>query len=278
MSCFYPKDAWFARRPNENGKRSIVFNRNDGYTDMPLQVPCGKCDGCQSDKSREWAIRMYHEAQMNERNSFLTLTYADAPEAISRRDCQLFLKRLRKECDVRYFITGEYGERTRRPHYHAVIFGQDFKTPDAIQVDSELYSCPRLNEIWRHGSVMCADFSMSTACYVAGYVQKKVGDQDTFSLMSKCPPIGASWFDRYHFDLARTGSCVIEGREYPIPHVYFDWSEAMAYDPLYRVKIQRLKRFQSMTAEKKLDLYREREAKEVYQKQRVEERKSKEKL
>jgi hypothetical protein len=31
---------------------------------------------------------------------------------------------------VRFFHCGEYGDLTRRPHYHALIFGYDF--PDRI--------------------------------------------------------------------------------------------------------------------------------------------------
>lgn len=278
MSCFYPRDAWYSRRLNETGKRSIVFNPREGFSDMSIQVPCGKCDGCKADASKEWAIRMYHESQMYERNSFLTLTYADAPEAISKRDCQLFLKRLRKEVNARYFICGEYGTRTHRPHYHAVVFGQDFKTADSIQIDSELYSCPRLNEIWKHGSVVCGDFTMASACYIAGYVQKKAGDQDTFNMMSTRPPIGRSWFDKYYLDLVRVGSVVIDDQRLPIPRVYFDWSTSIAGDPLGDVKASRKLRFQNMSPEKKLDKYREAEAKEVYQKQRNQQKQYNEKL
>lgn len=278
MSCFYPRDAWFATRLNENGKRPIVFNPREGFRDKHIQVPCGKCDGCMADRSKDWAIRMYHESVMHDRNAFLTLTYRDAPDSISRRDCQLFLKRLRRECDVRYFITGEYGERTRRPHYHAVIFGQDFKTPDAVQINEELYECPRLSEIWKQGSVVVGAFTMSSACYVAGYVQKKLGDDDTFSLMSKRPAIGRPFFDKYLDDMVKAGSCVIDGRQYPIPSAYFKWSECLPDDPLYPVKVERLYRFMSMTPEQKLDKYREAEAKEVYQKQRMQEKMYKEKL
>jgi hypothetical protein len=46
---------------------------------------------------------------------------------------QKFMKRLRdriKPLKIRFFHCGEYGDLTRRPHYHALIFGYDF--PDGI--------------------------------------------------------------------------------------------------------------------------------------------------
>jgi hypothetical protein len=39
---------------------------------------------------------------------------------------QKFMKRLRdriKPLKIRFFHCGEYGDKTRRPHYHALIFG-----------------------------------------------------------------------------------------------------------------------------------------------------------
>ena len=40
-------------------------------------------------------------------------------------DVQKFLKRLRKayKSKLRYFIAGEYGEQTARPHYHMILYG-----------------------------------------------------------------------------------------------------------------------------------------------------------
>lgn len=49
---------------------------------------------------------------------------------LNKRDVQLFFKRLRKyhakqnnRSRVKYYLCGEYGGRTKRPHYHAIIFG-----------------------------------------------------------------------------------------------------------------------------------------------------------
>ncbi|QCQ84676.1 replication initiator protein [Blackfly microvirus SF02] len=46
------------------------------YKDFPL--PCGKCTGCRLERSRQWAVRLMHEAQQHKHNSFVTLTYKDS--------------------------------------------------------------------------------------------------------------------------------------------------------------------------------------------------------
>lgn len=59
---------------------------------------------------------------------FVTLTYDNEhlPPNCSLRfeHLALFWKRLRKRVpNIKYFASGEYGETTLRPHYHAIIFG-----------------------------------------------------------------------------------------------------------------------------------------------------------
>lgn len=73
-------------------------------------IKCGQCMECRLAYSREWAIRITHEAQMHDRNCFLTLTYDDD-------HLQKFFKRLRHHFEFKYVACGEYGERRRRPHF-----------------------------------------------------------------------------------------------------------------------------------------------------------------
>lgn len=42
-----------------------------------MHLPCGRCIGCKLERSKQWAIRLMHEAQLHEANSFLNLTYDD---------------------------------------------------------------------------------------------------------------------------------------------------------------------------------------------------------
>lgn len=84
-------------------------------------IKCGQCMECRLAYSREWAIRITHEAAMHERNCFLTLTYDDdhLPKygQLVKSDLQKFFKRLRHHFNFKYVACGEYGERRRRPHF-----------------------------------------------------------------------------------------------------------------------------------------------------------------
>lgn len=127
MACFSPLVAYRSRDINVSGKRSMVFNPSYALApDDPLSLPCGQCIGCRLKYSAQWAARCFHESTMHEDNCFLTLTFDDEhlPESISVRDCQLFVKRLRKFASpekLRYAYCGEYGELFLRPHYHVLV-------------------------------------------------------------------------------------------------------------------------------------------------------------
>lgn len=229
MTCYHSKPAWKTGLPNENGKHPIRFGFRSETPDY--FIDCGKCEGCRVKQRRDWAIRMYHESQFHEYNSFLTMTYNDQnlPQdgKINKRDIQLFLKRLRAELDnkIRYYIVGEYGDQTQRPHYHACIFGQDFRGPNNYFIRDRVWGNPHLDRIWKLGHLEIAEFNLATAMYTAGYVTKKAGAADTFSLQSRNPPLGKNWVRKYHDQLRRVKSVPINGKEHPIPSIYLRWLE-----------------------------------------------------
>lgn len=247
MACYYPVNAWKSQRLNESGKRGIVFNIREGFADMPLQVPCGKCAGCMASRSQEWAVRAYHEASQHDRNCFVTLTYADPPPpSIDKKHLQDFFKRARHKYDFRYLACGEYGEQTHRPHYHALIFGEDF-LDEKIAISDSLYTSQPLADLWSHGHVAVAELSMATCCYVAGYVNKKIGDEDTFALRSTRPGLGKGWLEKYSDEIRRNGFVVIEGKKIPIPKRYLAWKE----EELIEVKKDRARMFKDMTPDER---------------------------
>jgi len=141
MPCYHPSNVEVTRKslgPNEftksNGrwKQSVVAGssvRRDQIT-----VPCGHCLGCRTDQARQWAVRLTHEQQTSKFAWFVTLTYAETPlnGSLDPKDTQLFIKRLRRKYKTRisYYLCGEYGETTQRPHYHLCVFGHAFKDRD----------------------------------------------------------------------------------------------------------------------------------------------------
>lgn len=281
MPCFNPIQGYRARHVNESGKRGIVFNAKDGFIDMPVKVPCGRCRGCRLEYSRQWAIRCVHEAQVHDDNSFITLTYNNdnLPEnrSIDKRELQRFFKRLRKEIgEFRYFACGEYGEMQNRPHYHAIIFGYEF--PDKL-VWSEsngnvLYRSAQLEKVWNKGYCLIGDVTFESAAYVARYVMKKhkpdkrktdeenkkpyqIVDRETgeyyevqpeFCLMSKGTKknqkggIGKQWYDMYKGDTTKD-FITINGKKVSVPRYYDRLLDKENPKELLRRKGNRIKNF-----------------------------------
>lgn len=96
-------------------------------------VGCGRCAPCLRKKQIDWCFRLQKELNASSSACFLTLTYDDKNVPISeggysllRSDFQKFMKRLRKHANhtekIKYYACGEYGDRTERPHYHAIVF------------------------------------------------------------------------------------------------------------------------------------------------------------
>lgn len=95
--------------------------------------PCGKCEPCLKARTSSWSFRLMQEGKQAEFAHFVTLTYdtthvpitARGFMSLSKRDVQLFFKRLRKlkpNARIKYYVCGEYGGHTMRPHYHAILF------------------------------------------------------------------------------------------------------------------------------------------------------------
>lgn len=234
MTCYRPNPAWRTMETNskgekvpvisETGKTPVTFKNRGSHLDADFLLPCGTCDGCAADKAMYWGIRMYHEAQLHDRNCFVTLTYREAPEKIQKDHLQKFFKRLRKRSTrrIRYFACGEYGEKTHRPHYHLALFNEDF-LGGAYSVNHQLYGNKILDRIWTYGNCVLSEFNLSTALYIAGYTAKKINDPDTFNLMSTRPPLGKEWARQNIDSMERIGAVMIEGQRFPIPPQYFNW-------------------------------------------------------
>ena len=157
--------------------------------------PCGKCAGCIRNYRQVWITRAILESYCHDdaRNYFLTLTYdgdhAPVDGQLSKRDFQLFIKRLRKQCgSLRYFACGEYGKKSLRPHYHAIIYGFTGTQED-------------IQRCWAQGFIFVGRVTPASCAYVAKYISKRydpewrkelesAGRTPEFSLMSRKPGLG----------------------------------------------------------------------------------------
>lgn len=269
MPCYHPLKGYRSKTVNPSGKRSIVFSPKEGYYDKPLDLPCGQCVGCRLERSRQWAIRCVHEAQLHEENCFITLTYDDdhlpADGSLNVEHFQKFMKRLRfrnSGKNIRFFHCGEYGENLGRPHYHACLFNFDFvdKKPWKKQNGNQYYVSEELTETWGMGHAMIGALTFESAAYVARYITKKVtGDQATdhytksdletsetltvlkpeYVTMSRRPGIGKNWYQKYKKEVFPEDHVVLRGKELKPPKFYLQQLELSFPDEYAFVKAKR---------------------------------------
>lgn len=270
MTCYAPLPAW---KPlvAPGGDKRLFFRppRGGEGAALKIAVPCGQCIGCRLERSRQWALRCLHEASLYERNCFLTLTYSDQflppLNSLRFRDFQLFMKRLRKifGSSIRFFHCGEYGDDTKRPHYHALIFNFDFddKVVHAISRDGHrLYTSESLDRIWGLGFCVIGSVSFESAAYVARYCVKKftgfaaeaayeVVDPVTgevlgrraaeYATMSRRPGIGGGWYEKYSGDVFPSDSVVHNGVPMRPPKSYDRYLERDDPELMRRVRAAR---------------------------------------
>lgn len=245
MPCYHPISAY------QCADGSIVFQERRWFnTVKTLSLPCGQCIGCRLERSRQWAMRCMHEAQLHEKNCFITLTYDNthlpSDGSLHYKDFQLFIKRLRKKFGnsrIRYYMAGEYGENFGRPHFHACIFGHDFydkKLWKRSSSGSMLYRSEDLELLWPFGYSSIGDVNFESAAYVARYIMKKVTghnskahytetDEETgeittrkpeFNKMSLKPGIGYEWYKKYKLDVYPHDYVIIKGKKVKPPKFY----------------------------------------------------------
>lgn len=253
MSCDAPMQAYRADKPNPaTGKRPMIFKVNGSFSGVRLMLPCGKCAGCRLENSRRWAVRIMHESKMHATNTFLTLTYnkecLPTVGTLVPTHLQAFHKRLHNRLlssrgeGIRYYGCGEYGDLSKRPHYHSIVFGFDF--PDKlIYARGErynVYQSKMLDEVWGMGACKIGEVNFETAAYVARYCMKKVDgakrdkghylvyDADglvhervpEFAHMSRRPGIGTSYFEKFGHEIKTHDSIIVSGKEVPSIRYY----------------------------------------------------------
>lgn len=161
-------------------------------------------------------------------NAFVTLTYEndkvprsqDGRGILVKKDVQDWMKRFRKEVErrlpgdgnygrrIRYYLVGEYGDLSWRPHFHAILFNYPNcrfgQSRYGRVVKNCCMFCDIVRDTWGRGNILLAECNPSTSSYTCGYVVKKMTALDDprlkglppeFARMSLRPGIGrdAMW-------------------------------------------------------------------------------------
>lgn len=261
------------------------------YNPKVMLIPCGQCIGCRIRQREDWTTRIELEARdyPKEEVWFITLTYDDdhvpgmivktgeimrkvqytwkpgekrpnSVQILLYEDIQKFLKRLRKayKGKLRYFVAGEYGEQTARPHYHMILYGwrpTDLENLYKIHHNG-YYTSKWLADLWGMGQIQIAQAVPETYRYVAGYVTKKMyeidgkkanqyyelGQTKPFACMSLKPGLGDNYYQDHKAEIWRQGyiQCT-NGKQAQIPRYYEKQMEAENPERLWRIKQNRQK-------------------------------------
>lgn len=181
--------------------------------------------------SCSWMLDKYnlehHGTEIPERNIQRCLSYASDPDtgelvrpsiSLNKRDFQLFMKRLRKrfpEQKIRFYMCGEYGSETARPHFHVILWCDlpeiGLLPYKKTELGYDLMTSVDLADLWPYGTNIVAPVTWESACYVARYVMKKYtgpeghvytdnGLLPPFTLMSRRPGIAADAYSDQLFE------------------------------------------------------------------------------
>lgn len=142
----------------------------------------------------EWST---HSEKYPHLSYFVTLTYnpENLPEGgnLDKVGVLQWLKDVqkRKTAAFRYYLVGEYGTESKRPHYHLAVFTKHPAQISALRAD------------WQtRGFTQCAEITTARAGYLANYTTKKLtkrgpdGLAPEFRTSSRYPPLGTEFVER----------------------------------------------------------------------------------
>ena len=173
--CLNPK--WIYKKGNykEDNYRGMAGE----FYELGTYSKCGSCIQCINEKCNNWVVRNYYEEKRHQKKCFITLTYAENPIILIRKDAQDFMKRFRRKLEymgykekVRMFGCGEYGSLNNRPHMHFIIYGwkdEQAKYLDINKKKNIIYESEIIKKCWGKGRTSYQEFGEHEAPYITLY-------------------------------------------------------------------------------------------------------------
>lgn len=233
MACTRPKRAWISANGTwPSGAQKLTFAENQGIRGAMRLVPCGQCYLCRTRQRMDWSTRLHHESFTHKQIGFLTVTFDDKylPQRVEWSQLEPLWQWLKTAGVDKMFAVGEYGFKTKRPHFHLITYGRDFMELNQIyEWDRGQFRSTDLEEAWGQGFVTTAPLQPGGCDYVTGYVQKKLPKEDgtdpwaAIKKQTARPALGRSFCESFLDDILTGEACVVNGYKRPIPAVYFDW-------------------------------------------------------
>lgn len=187
-------------------------------------VPCGKCKLCLQTKKDELSLKMQLEALSARYVFFGTLTlnnyYYDFfydSDVFTKYKLKLLFANLRyKFPDIRYFITSELGSKTKRLHFHFIIYLYDDYNLEELRKE--------IKDKWKYADrIQISPANIGAFQYVTKYVLKQ---SKPIRLMSSRPPLGINYLfnnEQFFINSFITQKIYVNGRTYNFPKSYNDF-------------------------------------------------------
>lgn len=191
----------------------FLYDAQDNAYPVFMLVPCGKCRLCRENRVNEWITRCICESSASDYPPlFITLTYDRQhypKDGVSVDDVQRFLKRLRrrveynlgKKVHLRYFLVSEYGKKTKRGHYHLLLWNMPYVSMYEGQDNSFYALWQFIRDAWQQGFVRVERCRDNSGRYCFKYMRKECvvpqGKNPTFHLASRRPGLGFYWLDQH---------------------------------------------------------------------------------
>lgn len=234
-------------------------------TGKPVKVPCGSCITCQRSARTFFCHRIQHDvatlAKQGIGSSFVSFTFRDdtlSDRSVHKRDLQLMHKRFRKSgISFKYLAIGDYGDNTKRKHYHGLYIGLDMAPARAL-----------CDKYWPFGFCDVEPIVSANISYVVRYMQGQTpayikqytdeGFEPPFTLYSN--GLGLTLFNAQSDNIKTTGRYFYRGKWYSVPPYWLskygrlkvpaDMSEATRLAKRYGfADTQKYLEWQSRTAE-----------------------------
>lgn len=196
---------------------------------------CGRCPNCLKRRIDHWAFRISKHLLHVKHAYFVTYTYAlgqcDRSEngflTLNPHHFRNYMKRVRKELGdnkdtpfndrVKYIITGEYGTKKARPHYHAILLNVPYSV---------------IEKHWPYGLVDIREIHSNRIAYLFKYCQKarvtkRIHDRDDriAEYVNFSQGIGKQWLtdQTQHYHVTNINNPTItlsSGERISIPRYY----------------------------------------------------------
>ena len=229
-----------AQAPPVCGEKGMSLCTRPVNLAMGQRVPCGRCESCKANRSAEWAMRLQNEMDIVKKGLFCTWTYDDdnipMHGTLVKSHLQNYIKIIRNEIDkkIKYYCVGEYGDKSKRPHYHGIVFNVCLDDVDLFRSE------------WKKGFSCYGTVSLASIRYTTNYVMKKLygkekeyykakGILPEFAIMSK--GLGYDWAKDNFDHIYINGGIRESGRVKRIPRYYVKKFSGMFDNDYFNDKI-----------------------------------------